>query len=88
MSTTSAEREWLVERDEAWFVEDPACAEAAEERARTLAQAGEADAALDKIEQLLAGPGWLSVHTLRLDPRWDPIREHPRFQSLLEQCGN
>ncbi|NIM50221.1 MAG: protein kinase, partial [Gemmatimonadales bacterium] len=60
----------------------------AEERARILAQAGEADAALDEIEQLLAGPGVLSVHTLRLDPRWDPIREDPRFQRLLEQYGN
>ena len=48
-----------------------------------LAQAGEVDAALDEIEELLAGPGFLSVHTLRLDPRWDPIREHPRFQALL-----
>ena len=36
----------------------------AEERARILAQAGEVDAALDEIEQLLAGPGYLSVHTL------------------------
>jgi serine/threonine-protein kinase len=55
----------------------------AEERARILAQAGEVDAALDEIEQLLAGPGYLSVHTLRLDPRWDPIRDDPRFQALL-----
>jgi serine/threonine-protein kinase len=55
----------------------------AEERARILAQAGEVDAALDEIEQLLPGPGWLSVHTLRLDPRWDPIRDLPRFQALL-----
>ncbi len=57
----------------------------AEERARILAQAGEADAALNEIEQILAGPGWLSVHTLRLDPRWDPLRDHPRFQALLER---
>ena len=57
----------------------------AERRARILAQAGEADAALDELEQLLAGPGWLSVHVLRLDPRWDPLRDHPRFQALLEQ---
>ncbi len=55
----------------------------AEERARILAQAGDADAALNEIEELLAGPGFLSVHTLRLDPRWDPIREHPRFQALV-----
>jgi len=60
----------------------------AEDRARILAQAGDVDAALDEIEQLLAGPAYLSVQTLRLDPRWDPIREHPRFQRLLKQYGN
>ncbi len=59
-----------------------------EERARILASAGEVDAALDEIEQLLAGPGFLSVHKLRLDPRWDPIREHPRFQALLAKYEN
>ena len=59
----------------------------AEERARILAQAGEVDAALDEIEQLLAGPGWLSVHGLRLDPRWDPLRDHPRFQALLDDTS-
>jgi serine/threonine-protein kinase len=53
------------------------------ERARILAQAGAADAALDEIERLLAGPSWLTVHTLRLDPLWDPIREHPRFRALV-----
>ena len=55
----------------------------AEDRARILAQAGDADAALDEIERLLAMPSWLSVHTLRLDPLWDPIRELPRFKALL-----
>ena len=53
------------------------------ERARILAQAGEADPALDEIERLLARPSDLSVHELRLDPRWDPIRDHPRFKALL-----
>ena len=57
----------------------------AEDRARILAQAGEADAALDEIERMLNGPSFLSSHTLRLDPRWDPLREHPRFQALLEK---
>ena len=55
----------------------------AEDRARILAQAGEVEAALDEIERLLAGPSWLSVHTLRLDPLWDPIRDHPRVKALL-----
>jgi Flp pilus assembly protein TadD len=60
----------------------------AERRAFILAQAGETDAALDEIERLLAGPSILSVHTLRLDPRWDPIREHPRFKALLVKYAN
>lgn len=71
-----------------WFRYDPEDAfdgppGAVEDRARILAQAGDAEAALDEIARLLAGPSWLSVHTLRLDPRWDPIREHPRFKALL-----
>jgi hypothetical protein len=61
----------------------------AEERALILAQAGEADVALDEIEQILARGGWLlSVHTLQLDPRWDSLRSHPRFQALLERYRN
>lgn len=55
----------------------------AEDRARVLAQVGDADAALDEIERLLASPSLVSVHTLRLDPLLDPIRAHPRFQRLL-----
>ena len=56
---------------------------AAEERARILAQVGEVDAALDEVERLVNEPSWLSTHTLRLDPLWDPIRTHPRFIALL-----
>jgi tetratricopeptide (TPR) repeat protein len=59
----------------------------AEERAQVLAQAGDADAALDEIERLLTGPSLVTVHTLRLDSRWDPIRQHPRFQALLTKYG-
>jgi serine/threonine-protein kinase len=60
----------------------------AEDRARILAQAGDAEAALREIERLLAEPSLVSVHTLRLDPRWDPIREHPRFKALLAKYAN
>jgi serine/threonine protein kinase/tetratricopeptide (TPR) repeat protein len=61
----------------------------AEERARILAGIDDADAALEEIERLLAGPAYgLSVHTLRLDPRWDPIRNDPRFQALLVKYAN
>jgi tetratricopeptide (TPR) repeat protein len=52
-------------------------------RAMIWAQAGLVEDAVAEIEPLLAGPSWTSVHTLRLDPRWDPIRYDPRFQALL-----
>ncbi|MBI4420845.1 MAG: hypothetical protein HY560_08465, partial [Gemmatimonadetes bacterium] len=53
------------------------------QRARILAQAGEANMAVDEIERLNAGPSPVSVHMLRLDHTWDPIRNHPRFRVLL-----
>ena len=55
----------------------------AEDRAWILAQGGDTGGALDEIERLLAGASMISVHTLRLDPLWDPIRDHPRFKALL-----
>jgi serine/threonine-protein kinase len=44
---------------------------------------GEKDAAIDELEHLLSIPSPLSVHLLRLDPIWDPLRNHPRFQRLV-----
>jgi tetratricopeptide (TPR) repeat protein len=61
---------------------------AAEARAQVLAEIGHGDAALDELERLLRGPSWLSAHTVRMDPRWDPIRTHPRFQALLRKYGS
>jgi TolB-like protein/Flp pilus assembly protein TadD len=76
------EARWLeqsvVYREDAWDRQW-----VARDRAWILAQAGELDAALDAIERLLAGPSFLSVHTVRLDPRFDPIRDHPRYLALL-----
>jgi serine/threonine-protein kinase len=59
-----------------------------EYRARIFAHAGEPDLALDEIEHLLAEPSLTSVHTLRLDPIWDPIRKHPRFRALLAKYAS
>ena len=46
---------------------------------------GELDLAIDHLETLLSIPGDLSVNLIRLDPKWDPLRDHPRFIALLEK---
>ncbi len=38
--------------------------------------------ALDLLEPLLRKPYYLSPGWLRIDPTFDPIRKHPRFQRL------
>ena len=47
--------------------------------------------ALDQIELLLATPNYfLSVASLQISPVFDPLREHPRYQALIEKyviCG-
>jgi len=45
---------------------------------------GEYDLAIEQLEYLLSIPGVLSIPLLRLDPTWDPIRDHPRFKKLIE----
>jgi TolB-like protein/Tfp pilus assembly protein PilF len=46
---------------------------------------GDYDAAIDLLDYLLSIPSWMSVPQLRLHPMWDPLRDHPRFQALLEK---
>jgi serine/threonine-protein kinase len=79
-----AEARWIAES--AYYREDHYNGTiAAAARAKMLAQLGEADSALAEIERLLAQPSRESVHTIRLDPLYDPIRDDPRFQALLEE---
>jgi serine/threonine-protein kinase len=49
--------------------------------------AGRHQAALDRIDHLLSIPSGLTVPMLRLGPIWDPVRDHPRFQEILEKYG-
>jgi serine/threonine-protein kinase len=53
------------------------------QRVIILTHVGESDDALAEIERLLVEPSTLSVHMLRFDMRFDPIRDDPRFQALL-----
>ena len=53
--------------------------------ARVLAAAGDPDAAIDELEIYLSSPGLFSVGGIVADPRFDPIREHPRFQALVDR---
>jgi serine/threonine protein kinase/Flp pilus assembly protein TadD len=46
--------------------------------------AGDFDAAVNQLEDLLSRPGEMSIPLLRLDPAWDPLHDHTRFKKLLE----
>jgi len=46
---------------------------------------GDFDAAMDKLEYLLEIPAGVDIGELKVNPVWDPIRDHLRFQELLER---
>ena len=55
------------------------------ELARVYTRVGELDAALEEIDSILERPGFISVAMLELDPRWEPLREHPGYRELIEK---
>lgn len=55
-----------------------------EELARVHAMTGRREEALKTLRRLLEIPSFMSVPWVRIDPRWDPLREDPRFASMLE----
>jgi TolB-like protein/DNA-binding winged helix-turn-helix (wHTH) protein len=44
-----------------------------------------AEKVVEKLEDVLSIPGRHSVGELIHHPKWDPLRDHPRFQALLER---
>lgn len=52
--------------------------------ARIYTMVGDYDAAIERLQYLLSIPGLLTAAWLRIDPTWDPLRGHARFQQLLE----
>jgi TolB-like protein len=56
--------------------------------AQTYALNGDAEHAVPLLEHLLQIPSGVTLILLRHDPFWDPIRDDPRFQVLLQQEGS
>ncbi len=63
-------------------------AEAVGNLAQVYAMTGDVARAVERLEILLSRPSRLTVAWLHLDPVWDPLRNDPRFQALLERYGN
>jgi serine/threonine protein kinase/tetratricopeptide (TPR) repeat protein len=61
----------------------------ARHRVETLAlvytMVGQNKEAIETLNDLLSRSGSSTPHTLRLDPRYDPLRADPRFQGLLKK---
>jgi tetratricopeptide (TPR) repeat protein len=55
--------------------------------AQIYAWTGEPDEAFRLLDHLLAVPSNLTVPMLRLDPAWDPLRQDPRFQALIDKSS-
>jgi len=49
--------------------------------------AGETSPAIELLDGLLSRPSNVTVPILKLSPVWDPLRNDPRFQALLEKNG-
>jgi serine/threonine protein kinase/tetratricopeptide (TPR) repeat protein len=45
----------------------------------------EPELGIAKLEYLLSIPSLVSAEDLRFNPSWDSLRDHPRFQALLEE---
>ena len=48
---------------------------------------GNAEQAIDYLEQLLSIPSFFSAAYLAIDPTWRALQDNPRFQAMLKQHG-
>jgi hypothetical protein len=53
--------------------------------AGVLANVGEKDLAIDIIEELMSSPSPVNAAYLKIEPNYDPLRDQPRFQALIEK---
>jgi hypothetical protein len=57
-------------------------------RARISMMCGDIETALALLDRSLQTPAGITIHELRLDPVWDPLRGDARFQRMLTKFGN
>ena len=48
---------------------------------------GECDLAIKQLEEVVKMPGGPSYGALRLDPLWDPMRDDPRFEKIVNSLA-
>jgi len=48
---------------------------------------GENARAIELLDSLLGRPSPVTVPLLKLSPAWDPLRNDPRFQALIDKYG-
>jgi len=48
---------------------------------------GDNDRAIEILDGLLSRPSSVTVQGLEVNPIWDPLRNDPRFQALIEKYG-
>ncbi len=53
--------------------------------ARTYTLLGMQEEALAQIDLLLSIPAKFSVELLETSPRWDTLRDHPRYQEIVDK---
>src|SRR6266496_1863273 len=53
--------------------------------AQVLAMTGDRDGAFDKLGKLVKLPFGLNYGDLKLNPMWDDLRDHPRFDRILAE---
>jgi TolB-like protein/Flp pilus assembly protein TadD len=55
--------------------------------AQIYAWTGEFDEAFRLLDHLFTVPSHLTIPMLKLDPVWDPLRQDPRYQALIDKYG-
>ena len=53
--------------------------------AQVYAILGDNDRAIEILDGLLNRPSYVTVQSLRVNPIWDPLRNDPRFQALIDR---